>query len=182
MRQRGLAQPEQGIDVGLVGGIELLGGQLGDVLHRSLLAGHVDQDVETAEGLLGLAHQLGTEGFVLQVTGHADHLAPFGFHQLHHFLGVSLFLGQVVEHQIRPFTGIGNGSRPANSRIRTRDQRLAASQTTEALVAGLAMVGTRLHHLRQARCFLRLLGKFRLGILGKGGLHAVLVVAGHDIS
>ena len=72
--------------------------------------------------------------------------------------------GEIVDRHIGAFAGIGDGGGAAHAGIAAGDQRLAALEPAGTLVAGLAMVGRRLHFAGQARPGLLLLLERRLGI------------------
>ncbi len=100
-----LHDPEHRVDVGLEGGVELLAGQVGEVVDPHLLAGDQHDRVEAAElGDRG-AHELagprsrptGRPGRGRPLAGVAD--------ELRDGLGVGLLLGQVVQDDVGALRG-----------------------------------------------------------------------------
>ncbi len=123
-------------------------------------------------------HQSITVFAVPQVTGQGHGLAPGFADQGDDLPRIRFFLRQVGDRHVRPLTGIGDGSRPANTGIATRNQRLASRQPAGPPIAGFPMVGSWRHLPRKAGPGLRLLGKRRAGIgifgvhqRGRGGRH-----------
>src|SRR5437764_1356532 len=75
MRRRGLGQIEHTENVGLEGAPQLLLGDVADVLIRMLLAGIVDEDVESAKLIDRLPDSALTELLVANVAGDRDRAA-----------------------------------------------------------------------------------------------------------
>ena len=74
-----------------------------------------------------------------------------------HLLSIGLFGRVVVDRHIRPFASEGNGHGATDTAVATGDKGLASGQTARAVIAGLAMVRTRLHLAGERRPFLALL-------------------------
>lgn len=110
-----------------------------------MTSGVVDDDVETAEALHSLLDQLLAEGFLLEVAGKRKAGTAFLLDQGDDLLCVGLFRGQIVDGDIGAFARICDRGRAAHAGIAACDQRLAAGEPPGALVAGLAVIGTRLH-------------------------------------
>jgi hypothetical protein len=77
MIHRRLGQKEHPEDIGLEGSPELLFADVANVLVGVLLAGIVDEDVEAAELIDGLADRGLAKGLVADVAGDGERLAPF---------------------------------------------------------------------------------------------------------
>jgi len=95
--------------------------------------------------------------------------------QSYHVFRVFLLALEVVKRNIGALAGERNSSSSAYTRIRSRDESLAARQTTEALIAILPMIGFGIHLLSQARRILYLLWKSRSRILLGRVLHRILI-------
>ena len=104
----------------------------------------------------------------MQVAGNREAGAAFFLDQRDHLLCVRLLGGQIVDGDIGAFTRICDRSGAAHARIAAGDQRLAAGEPPGALVAGLAVIGTRLHLAGEAGPALRLLLERRFRIAGDG--------------
>jgi hypothetical protein len=74
---------------------------------RLLAPGIADHDVEPAELVHRLLHQVSAEALVAQVAGDRGGLAAGLSDQVHHLAGVRLLGGQVVDGDVGAFAGIG---------------------------------------------------------------------------
>src|SRR5690606_25190691 len=121
-----------------------------------LAPGVVDEQVEAAESLRRAADESLAEAFVADVAGEAHDLSPGVADQFGDFVRVG-FLGlEVGEGDIGAFAGEGDRDRATDARVAARDERLAAGQSSAPDVAGLAVVGPRLHFRCEPRPWLRL--------------------------
>ena len=166
MRDGSLAKAEDVIDVGLEGPVELLVGDLEDVDLALLIGGIVHQQVQAAELLDGPAHDVFAGLLGTDVSRQGDGLAAGFLDQLDHFLSVGFFGRVVVDGHIRPFPGKGDGHGAADAAVAAGDEGLAPGQATRAVIAGLAMVRTRLHLAGERRPFLALLPERLAGVFG----------------
>ena len=91
MRQRGLGQEEHSEDIGLERPLELLLGNVADVLVVMLLSGIIDEDIEPAEFIDGLLHGILAKAFVADVAGNRDRVAAFTLHDLFGLRRVIMF-------------------------------------------------------------------------------------------
>lgn len=106
----------------------------------------------------GIGDQFVAKRLIANIAGQGDGVALFGANQIHHFLGIGFFRRQVVGRHVRAFAREGDGRRAAVAGIAAGNQCLAPSQAPGALVAGFAMIGTRLQFADQARPRLLLRG------------------------
>jgi hypothetical protein len=127
-----------------------------------------NQDIEAAQLLHRVGHQLLAEFLVAQIAGQGDALAAGLFDQFDHFARV-FFLGRkIIDRDIGAFAGKGDGGGAAHAGIAAGDQRLAAGEAAGPDITGLAMVGRRLHAAGQSRPRLGLFLERRLGIFFGG--------------
>jgi len=115
MRQRRLDDPERRVDVRLHRRVEVFGADVEDRAARLLPSGIADHDVEPAELANRLVHQAPAEPLVAQVARDRDRLAAGLADQIDHLAGVRLLGGQVVDGDVGPFAGIGDGRRPTHA-------------------------------------------------------------------
>src|SRR6185369_3277653 len=130
----GLRQVEHPEDVGLEGPLELLFGNVLDLLVRMLLPGIVDEDVEAAELVHHLLHGFLAEILVADVAGNRDRLAPFLLDDLLRELGV-VVLAEVEDGDVGPLAGEEGGDGAADAAVSTGDQRHLVLQSSRAAVA-----------------------------------------------
>ena len=75
--------------------------------------------------------------------------APRAANEIHHLARIGFFLWQVVDRDVRPLAREGDGSGAAHAGIAAGDERLAPAQPAGADIAGLAMIGARVHAARK---------------------------------
>ena len=131
VRQRRLGDPEQRVDVGLEGGVELLGRDAEKRLLRLLVAGVVDEDVEAAEPGDRVGDQLLAERFVADVARQGHRLAAGRLDQLHDLARVWFLGGQVADRDVGAFARIGDRRGPADAGVAAGDERLAPARRPE---------------------------------------------------
>ena len=181
MLKRSLGDPEHCIDIGLDRGVEGLGRQILQLVAELLAARVVDQDVQPAQALDRLCDQGLAEVLVPQVAGNGDGAATLGLDQGGDLVSVFLFVGQIVDRDIRPFAGIGDGGRRADAAVAASDQGALALQAPGAAIAVLAVVGQRVHPACQSGKGLFLFRKVGPGQARAADRAAAEgLVAGHD--
>ena len=164
--QRGAAEREHGHDVDLERLVDLLVGEIGQVIGDELLARVVHEDVQAAEALRRLVHEGGAVVGVHQVARQRDGGAPGRLDRRQDAVGVGLLLRQVGDGDVRALTGVGDGDRGTDAGVAAGDQGLAAGQPAHPPVRVQTDVrdGIRLHV--QARLGLALLGDAELRVAG----------------
>src|SRR6185503_15538504 len=95
---------------------------VGDVLVGMLLAGIVDEQVESAELIDGLPDRTFAELLVADVAGDRDRPAPFLLDDLPG-LGRIVVLAEIDDRDVRAFAGEQRRDRPADAAVRASDQR-----------------------------------------------------------
>lgn len=143
MRQRGLGDPVQRVDVRLERLVELGIVDVLELLRVDLVARVVDEDVQPAQLVDGALHELGAEATIADVPGKQHGEASLGFDHVAHVLGVGLFGGQIGDGDIGPLAREGDGHRRADARVAARDERLAAGESSRAAIGALAVVRVR---------------------------------------
>ena len=123
---------------------------------------------------MGFLDQGIAEFLVGQIAGHAVYGVAFAFQQVADPVGVFFLFGKVVDADLCPFAGIGDGNCATDPRIATGDQCLAVLQAAEALIAVLAMICFWLHLVIEPWLVLRLLGEGRLWVLRSWVTHVIL--------
>ena len=113
MRKGFLGNPEQGENIHFKCLSQLLRGNVLNVLHRYLLAGHQGQNVQAAKFFQSVPDEFLTEGFIAEVARQQNGVPPFLPDELRHFLGIALFFGKVVQGYVGSFACIRNGGRTA---------------------------------------------------------------------
>ena len=117
MAQRRLCDPERRIDVGFKGRVKIFRGQFFQRLTILLAACVIHQDVQPAQFSDGLFHQVLTKSFVPHIARKRDGIPSFRFNQGDHFRSVFFLFRQIVNGDICPFAGIGNGYRASDAGI-----------------------------------------------------------------
>ena len=115
MRHRSLRDPEHRVDVGLEGGIELLGRDTFNGLLRNLSRCIVHDDIKAAELLNGVVDELIAELLVPDVARQRDGFPSGRKDQLHHFACIGFLQRKIVDRDIRSFAGKGDRSGPAHA-------------------------------------------------------------------
>lgn len=87
---------EYGVDVGFECGVELFGGDVVDVFLLGLFVGYVYYQVQVIYVLLCFVYQMLVECFVGEVIWYGMYVDFGGVGQFDDFVGVFLFLWQVV--------------------------------------------------------------------------------------
>ena len=109
-----------------------------EVLDVLLLAGVVHEDVEPAEPVDGVLHELLAEGLVLDVAGQGHGLLARGLDEGDDLLRVLLLLGQVADGHVGSLARVGDGDGRADARVASGDERLATLEAAAAAVGVLA--------------------------------------------
>ena len=168
MRQRRFDDPERRVDVGLHRRVEILAGDVEDRLPRLLPRRVADQDVEPAElAARRRATSSRQNASWRRSPGMATALAPLALDQLDYLARIGLLVRQVVDRDVGPLAGEGDGGGAAHARISAGDQGLPAGEPARAVIARLAMVGPRLHLAGEPGPGLRLRLERRLRVLGR---------------
>jgi len=102
MWSRSLNHEKHTEDIGLECTPKLFFGDLGHILIGVLLAGIVDQHVNSTKGIYRAIDGILAKRLVADVSPDRDSLAAFGFHYLHGFLRVVVFQ-QIDDGNVRPF-------------------------------------------------------------------------------
>jgi hypothetical protein len=144
-RQRGAAQPEHRVDVGLERRVELLGGELLDGVVCALEGGVVDENIERAELRERAIDQRVAVSFVANVAGGEDRFAAGFCHPFRGLARVVLFLRQVTQKHVGPLARECNRDSPADAAVPTGDERGAIGETAQSSVTGLAVIRLRRH-------------------------------------
>lgn len=144
MRRRRAQRPEDAEDVHLVSAAELLGGQLGEVVHRRLRGGVGHQDVDRPEFAHGALDHRGA----VRLVGHvaADELAAAALapHQVGGVLGVGV-LAEIADGDVGALLGEGHRHRAPDTGVAAGDERGLALQQAAADVAGHLVAGLGVH-------------------------------------
>ena len=77
-----------------------------------------------------------------------------------------LTVGQVVDGNIGPFPGVGNGGGPSDARITPGNEGFASRQPARSFVGGFPVIGQRVRLAGKARPGLQLAFKGRFGVFG----------------
>ena len=164
MRQRRLDDPERGVDVGLDRRVESLARQIENRPALLLPRRVADHDVEPAEAFDRLRHEALAEGFVAEVSGDRQSDPPGVLDQRDDLLRIGLLRRIVVDRDVRPFAGEGDGGRTAHAGIAAGNQRAPSGEPARAAIALLAVVRRRVHLAREAGPRLRLppVGRLRV--------------------
>ncbi|MND86696.1 hypothetical protein D3C80_786740 [compost metagenome] len=178
MRRRRLTQPVQGVEIGLQGGVEILGRDLAHTLAELLAARVDDQDVQTAESLERALHHSRIPRLVTHVARQRQRFDALGLDQGDHFACVRLFRRQIGDGDIGALAGVGDGDGAADAGVSPGDQSAAAFQAAVAAIGLLPMIRLGLHRGDQARRGLRLTRKRWARILMSRILHGQAV--GHE--
>ncbi len=144
-----------------------------------MLAARVaDDDVQAAELLYCLRHQPLAKGLFPQVP-RDRHAVSTGFlDQLDDFARIGLLAREVVDRYIGALAGVRNGRGPSHPRVAAGDERLAPSEPSRAAVRLLAMIGLRVHVVREPRPWLGLLLEWRLRVFRPRIIHGRLTCGG----
>jgi hypothetical protein len=124
VRERRLHEPEHGVDVGLEGPVEQLGGDVGYAVHRHLVGRVVHQDVYVPELVDGVLDQELALGLVADVARHLDGLAAGLLDDASGLLGIGLLLREVGDHDVRALPGERERDRPPDSGVAAGDDGL----------------------------------------------------------
>jgi hypothetical protein len=85
-------EKEHAEDVGAEGALDLLGGNLGEILGLVLLGRVVDEDIEPAELLRRLRHDLAAEVGIADVAGKPDALTALALDRLDRLFRIGVFV------------------------------------------------------------------------------------------
>ncbi len=149
MRQRGLDHEEHREDVRLEGALQLLLGDVADVLVGVLLAGVVDEDVQPAKLLDGPPDHVVAMGLRPEVAGDGDGAAALALDDTLG-LGRVVVLAQIGDRDVGALAGEQGGHRAADAAVRAGDDRDLASEAPGAGVTRLPL-GLLLHLALVAR-------------------------------
>jgi hypothetical protein len=116
-----LRQEEHAEDIGLKRPLELFLGDVADVFVGMLLAGIVDEDVETAELVHDLLHRAFAKCLVAEIAGNGDRFPPFPFDNLLRLRRI-VVLAQVKDGDVGTLAGVQGGDRPADSAVGPSDE------------------------------------------------------------
>src|ERR1700761_1721540 len=122
---------------------------------------------------MGLLNKFLAEGFITEISGNRESLAPGSLDQLNNFLSVLFLVGQIVNDHIRPFSREGNGSGPPDTRISTGDKCLPIRKAATPAIGFFAVVRLRLHLACFAGRALRLMFELWQRVLLRRGLESV---------
>src|SRR6185369_14246068 len=122
VRQRRLRQEEHPEDVGLERPLQLIFGDVADVLIGVLLAGIVDEDVEPAELFDGLSYGVLAELLVSNVARDGDGPATLTFDDLLRLRRI-VMLAKIEDRDLRPLPSKQRGGSSADPAAGGGDQR-----------------------------------------------------------
>ncbi|MNY26613.1 hypothetical protein D3C86_1604720 [compost metagenome] len=146
MLQCGLADAENGGDVDIEGHHPFVVGDVFEVFVGHLERGVVDQHIDPAEAFDRLVHQGLAVRFLRQVAGQQQALPAGLLDPARGFLRVFMFV-EVGHHDIRAFTGEGNGDGATDAAVGAGDQGDLALQPARTFVTLLAAVRVGVHFL-----------------------------------
>src|ERR1700722_17030552 len=116
VRQRRLDDPERRIDVGLHRCVEMLTADIEDGGARLLPAGIADDDIQTAQTLDRLFHQLLAKRLVPEIAGDCQPNPTLGLDQINDLFGVGLLARKIVDRDVGAFPRVGNRRRATHAR------------------------------------------------------------------
>jgi hypothetical protein len=128
-----LGEIEHAVDIGPEGAIELLRGQVLDLLVRGLERGVVNQDIEPAELGYSALDQLGAMSFVANVARNSQRAPSCPLDPASRFLRVFVLV-QIRDHDIGGLIHTYNAAEGRAFRISGRGDRAAARAALKTVV------------------------------------------------
>ena len=126
MGSGGLRDPEHRVDIRLEGVVELLVGEVGEVLDVHLLTSVVHDEVETAERLDRVVDQISAVRRVAEIAGNREHLHAGVLRDGGDALRVLFLLGKIRHHHVGTLASERDHGGSPDARVGSGDERLAA--------------------------------------------------------